>query len=81
LIWIKFKMMPFTKQHLIPVILGTIAYLIVSVIPSVGNNLIQIAINSIIIFLLVALPIYLLKVSPDLNSMFINLVNRAKKIF
>ncbi|MFT6814295.1 MAG: O-antigen/teichoic acid export membrane protein [Sphingobacteriales bacterium] len=81
LIWIKFKMMPFTKLHLIPLVLGSLAYLIVSVIPSFGNNLIQIAINSIIIFLLVALPIYLLKVSPDLNSMFINLVNRAKKIF
>jgi O-antigen/teichoic acid export membrane protein len=74
-IWARLKMQPYSRATLAMIILGLIAGAIVYFVPINLNNLmIQIAVKSTLFALLYFMPVYFLKISPDINQMTNNIL-------
>ena len=58
---------PFKRSTFLVILIGAISALVAYFIPSLDNELINIILKSSIILAVYALPIYLLKISPDIN--------------
>ena len=63
-----FKLQPFNMKFVIISLIGTGSYFICSLLPSIQNYLIDILTRSTILLILYCLPIYLLNISEDINS-------------
>jgi len=71
----KLKMQPFSRGTLAMIILGFTAGTVVYFLPvHVNNTILLIAIKSVLYVVLYFVPVYLMKISPDINQMFNNLM-------
>ena len=64
----KFGLQPFNYKFLIVSGIGVAAYLITALLPPLPNFIADIFVRSSILSILFCLPIYLLKLSPDINE-------------
>jgi O-antigen/teichoic acid export membrane protein len=67
-LWYKFNLQPFNLKFLLIAIIGIIAYFISWLLPVLPNFIIDIIVRSSILTVSFCLPIYLLKLSPDINE-------------
>ncbi len=67
-LWYKFDLQPFSIKFLFVAAIGVAAYLISSLLPILPNFIVDIFVRSSILTVLFCLPIYLLKLSPDINE-------------
>ncbi|MCH2230263.1 MAG: lipopolysaccharide biosynthesis protein [Crocinitomicaceae bacterium] len=79
-IWKHYNIHPFKASNVTIIIFGTITLLIAEWIPQVTDiAFFSIAIKSAIVFALFAVPLYLLKVEPQLNDYVHNFVSKLKR--
>jgi O-antigen/teichoic acid export membrane protein len=79
-IWIVhqfFHIQPFTKKIWVVLLIGVITYFAINFIPIHLHWIFNIAIRCALLLLLFVLPVYLLKISEEFNSLINNLFNRA----
>jgi O-antigen/teichoic acid export membrane protein len=67
-LWYKFKLQPFNLRFILIAAIGISAYLISMLLPVLPNFIADIFVRSSILTVLFCLPIYLLKLSPDINE-------------
>jgi O-antigen/teichoic acid export membrane protein len=67
-LWYKFNLQPFNLKFALVAVIGILAYLISSLLPILPNFIADILVRSSILTILFCLPIYLLKLSPDIND-------------
>jgi len=67
-IWYKFKLQPFNLKFILIAAIGILAYLISMLLPVLPNFIADIFVRSSILSVLFCLPVYLLKLSPDINE-------------
>jgi O-antigen/teichoic acid export membrane protein len=67
-LYFKFKLQPYNVRYLYVTFIGIVAYLAASYIPVFPNFIIDILIRSIVLTIIFCLPIYLLKISEDINT-------------
>lgn len=67
-LWYKFKLQPFNMKFLLVAAIGICAYLISSLLPALPWFIEDIFVRSAILTILFCLPVYLLKISPDINA-------------
>ncbi|MEQ9306077.1 MAG: polysaccharide biosynthesis C-terminal domain-containing protein, partial [Marinoscillum sp.] len=77
---IKLNLSPFGKEHLILIILGILIYLAFYYIPFGLEPLFNIISKSILITLIYSLIVYFLKISPDINKLVNQIINKLFKI-
>ena len=78
LVWRKFRIHPFTRQTPVVVALSLLALATVWFLPSSGSNLPDIAIRSGSYALLFAFLVLRFRISPDVNQLWSDLLNRIK---
>jgi O-antigen/teichoic acid export membrane protein len=64
----KFKFQPFSYRHILLYIIAFLAYWISTYLPALPNYITDIVVRSILILILFTLPVYFLKISPDIND-------------
>jgi len=69
LVWLKFRLQPFSRNTLYALLSGILAYLIVFFIPKTGYDLLDIMYRSGLYILIFGGLAYYLRLSPDLNEM------------
>lgn len=79
-IYSKFRIHPFNQQSLKLLLLLIACFVMVGFIPSTSNAFIDITLRSVIIILAFGIPVYLLKLSNDLNDLALNILRRMKII-
>src|SRR5665648_411761 len=67
-LWYKFNLHPFNLKFILVAAIGISAYLISSLLPILPNFITDIIVRSSILTVLFCLPVYLLKLSPDIND-------------
>ncbi len=67
-LWYKFKLQPFNSKFILIAAIGIMAYYITTFIPILPEFILDILIRSSVLTILFALPIYFLKISPDIND-------------
>lgn len=67
-LYFKFKLQPYNLRFVYVTLIGIAAYFIASRIPVISNFIIDILIRSTTLTLIFCLPIYLLKISEDINA-------------
>ena len=67
-LWYKYNLQPFNLKFLLVAAIGIIAYLISLLLPVLPNFIFDILVRSSIFSVLFCLPVYLLKLSPDINE-------------
>jgi O-antigen/teichoic acid export membrane protein len=67
-LWYKFNLQPFNWKFILVAAIGISAYLISSLIPILPSFIADIFVRSTVLTVLFCLPIYLLKLSPDINE-------------
>ncbi|HZK95041.1 MAG TPA: polysaccharide biosynthesis C-terminal domain-containing protein [Prolixibacteraceae bacterium] len=67
-LWYKFNLQPFNLKFILVAAIGISAYLISSLLPILPNFITDIIVRSSILTVLFCLPVYLLKLSPDIND-------------
>lgn len=78
-IWFKFKMHPFSKNHLYTLALGVTIFLLIPYLPNTGVVILDLAIRSTLILLLFLGPVYYYKLSPTINELIIQGIQMIKK--
>ena len=64
----KYKLQPFNLKFITVAIIGIAAYFISTLIPQLPNFIVDILVRSTTLSLLFCTPVYLLKISPDINA-------------
>ncbi|MBI9038560.1 MAG: polysaccharide biosynthesis C-terminal domain-containing protein [Bacteroidales bacterium] len=64
----KYKMQPYNLKFIIIVLIGVLVYFIGVAIPRIDNYIIDIVVRSVLMLIIFSLPVYFLKLSPDINS-------------
>ena len=67
-LWYKHGLQPFNYKFILIAIIGITAFYITTFIPILPEFMLDILVRSSILTILFALPIYLLKISPDIND-------------
>ena len=67
-LWYKFKLQPFNLKFILVAAIGISAYFISTLLPVLPSFIIDIFVRSSILTISFCLPIYLLKISPDINE-------------
>ena len=67
-LWYKFNLQPFNLKFVLVAAIGIVAYFISSLLPVLPNLIADILVRSSILTILFCLPVYLLKISPDINE-------------
>jgi O-antigen/teichoic acid export membrane protein len=67
-LWYKFNLQPFNLKFILVGVIGISAYFISTILPVLSSFIIDIFVRSSILTVLFCLPIYLLKISPDINE-------------
>jgi len=67
-LYYKFKLQPFNLKFITVAVIGIGAYFISTLIPQLPNFIVDILVRSSFISILFCTPIYLLKISPDINT-------------
>ena len=67
-LFVKYKMQPYNLKFIIIILIGLLVYFIGTVIPHFNNFIIDIIVRSVSMLILYSLPVYFLKLSPDINS-------------
>ena len=67
-LWYKFNLQPFNYKFIIVGLIGIFAWYISSFLPELSNFIADIFVRSSLLTVLFCLPIYLLKISPDINK-------------
>ena len=67
-LWYKFNLQPFNFRFILVAIIGIGAYLLSALLPVLSNFIADILVRSSILTILFCLPIYLMKISPDINA-------------
>ena len=67
-LYYKYKLQPFNLKFITVGVIGTAAYFISTLIPQLPNFIVDILIRSTFLSILFCTPIYLLKISPDINT-------------
>jgi O-antigen/teichoic acid export membrane protein len=67
-LWFKFNLQPFNFKFIVVGAVGICAWLVSALLPTLSNFILDIFIRSAILTILFCLPIYLMKISPDINS-------------
>ncbi|MEM9920980.1 MAG: polysaccharide biosynthesis C-terminal domain-containing protein [Bacteroidota bacterium] len=74
----RFKMLPGKRQSLYILLIALLVALVAYILPAVGIPLVDIALRSLIISLLFVTPILYFRISPDLNELAGNLIDRIR---
>lgn len=77
-IWYKFKMQPYSLQHVKVVLLTVLLYLISLLLPMTNNYFIDIAYRSFVVGLLFAFIGFAFKLSPEVNDYLLKLSKRKQ---
>ncbi len=77
-LWYKFNLQPFNYRFVVVAVIGVCAWLISSLLPAGSNFIVDIFIRSSLLTILFCLPIYLLKISPDINTKANELLRMVK---
>lgn len=75
----KFGFQPFSGKYLVLLLLSISVYFISTLMPTFSNFIIDIIARSCLIFILFAIPVYTLKISPDINDKVIEILKLLKK--
>jgi O-antigen/teichoic acid export membrane protein len=67
-LYFKFKLQPYNIRFIYVILIGAAAYLAASQIPVFSNYIIDILIRSTFVTLIFCLPIYVFKISEDINT-------------
>ncbi|MCE7996744.1 MAG: oligosaccharide flippase family protein [Roseivirga sp.] len=78
-VWIKFGIQPFTLSSLKFVLIASLSLLANHFLPSIEEVLVDIVLRSAIITLIIMLPTYWLKISPEMNGVIDSLIKRLLK--
>lgn len=78
-IYVKHKIEVFSYHHLLLVLIASFSYAGSTLLPELSNYLVDIIVRSILISLLYILPVYWLKISPDLNTNIKNILVRLAR--
>ena len=76
LIWVKFRIQPFTWWHLVVCALAITISLLVSMLPTFGNYMMDIAVRSVLITVLFIPTVFFLEISEDFNSVILETLRR-----
>lgn len=68
LLFVKYKMQPYNLKFIIIILIGLLVYFIGTAIPRFDNYIIDIIVRSVSMLILYSVPVYFLKLSPDINS-------------
>ena len=68
LLFVKYKMQPYNLKFVLIIIIGISVYFIGAAIPRFDNYVIDIIVRSVSMLIIYSLPVYFLKLSPDINS-------------
>lgn len=79
LVWMKFRLQPFSKNTLLTLAVGLVSYAIVFFIPKTGYDLLNIVFRSGVYVLLFGSLAFYLRLSPDLNDMLQMLWKKVKR--
>ncbi|MEL7835185.1 lipopolysaccharide biosynthesis protein [Fodinibius sp. Rm-B-1B1-1] len=79
-VWIRFSMQPFEWKMLHVLGIGGITLLIVFQLPVMGNVYADIVLRSTIITLLYGIPIWMLNISEEINTLINDSLNRIRKM-
>lgn len=79
-VWIRFSMQPFEWKMLHVIGIGALTLLIVFQLPVMGNIYSDIVLRSILITLLYGLPIWMLNISEEINTLIRDGFNQIKEI-
>ncbi len=80
-IYYKYKMQPYDWRYLVIIITGIMAWWVSTLLPQLDSLFVDLILRSGIITLLFVLPIYLLKVSSDINSLIEKTITSALRLF
>ena len=67
-LWYKYNLQPFNLKFIFVAVIGISAYLVSALLPVLPNFIADIIVRSSILTVLFCLPVYLLKLSPDIND-------------
>ena len=67
-LWYKYNLQPFNLKFISVALIGGCAYFISSLLPELPNFIADIFVRSTMLTVLFCLPVYLLKISPDINE-------------
>lgn len=67
-LWYKFNLQPFNLKFVAVAAIGVCAYFVTSLLPVLPNYIVDIFVRSTILSVLFCLPVYLLRISPDINE-------------
>ncbi len=79
-LWYKFNLQPFNVKFILVAGIGVVAWFIASLLPVLPNFIADILVRSLILIFLFCLPVYLLKISPDINEKADELLKAIKVI-
>ncbi|PLX13403.1 MAG: polysaccharide biosynthesis protein [Marinilabiliales bacterium] len=72
----KFKLQPFNIKFLYLIIIGVATYYISTLLPAMSNFVIDIIIRSLLISIVFIVPVFMLKISDDLNGRIVEILRR-----
>ncbi len=75
-IYRKFGFQPYTSKSALALLLAGICYVLVYNIPQAGNIFVDATIRSLVFILIFVPPMYLFKIAPDLNAIFLSRMNK-----
>jgi len=81
LLYIKLRIQPFTINTVKVLIVSTILFLVGISLPGTSNHLLNIGLKSIFLIAVYTFVIYRLKVSEDINNLYLMLVEKVKGFF
>ena len=73
----KFHFQPFSNKHLLLILFAIIAYLVSLAVPRFDNFIIDIIVRSSVIFITFFIPVYLFKISEDINNSIVKIILRV----
>jgi O-antigen/teichoic acid export membrane protein len=79
-LWYKFNLQPFNIKFIFVGAIGVIAWLVSAQLPTLSNYILDIFVRSAILTIIYCLPIYLIRISPDINTKANELLRMVKLI-
>jgi O-antigen/teichoic acid export membrane protein len=79
-LWYKFNLQPFNIKFIFVGTIGVIAWLVSAQLPTLSNYILDIFVRSAILTIIYCLPIYLIRISPDINTKANELLRMVKLI-
>ena len=80
-IWVKFKLQPFTLNHLKLLFIGGLIFSAAYLTPSLDNHLVDLILRSFLIFVVYVGLVYVLKISEEINTTLHEMYKKVSTLF